>query len=233
MRHLVEAGTDAALLTLFDPAALPEDFDQTPLDDQISLWDKLEQQGRMKLVNTGGDGSFLLHAYEEEPAPENLRPYLQEPIVLDKLQVPSGTLYFTGTEYVFARDDSRLRKNPLMGGSLPLKPGVWHLTLYRTEYPDDFHDRLFEEKLRGPGYRLWNSMGCLVGAAVLAVVATIASLFFMRLMPWAVSALPLGLLVVSLPFIVGNSESFRRIDAKKREIEREYPSIVAVLKRAV
>jgi hypothetical protein len=220
------------MLTLFDPAAIPEDYDRTPIEDLIPLCDKLEQQGRLKLVNTGGDGSFLLHAYEEEQVPENLRPYLQEPIVLEKFQVPTGRVYLTGTEYVFAKDDSRLRKYPGMGGSFPLKPGVWHLTLYRTEYPDDFHDKLFAEKLQDPGYRLWNSMGCFVGAAVLAFVATIVSFFFLRLMPWSVSALPLGLLVVSLPFIVGNSGSFRRIEARKKEIEREYPSIVAVLKPA-
>jgi len=217
-------------MALFDPAAIPVEYDRTPVDDQVSLWDKLEQQGRMKLVNTGGDGSFLLHAYEEEQVPENLRPYLQDPIVLEKFLVPTGRLYFSGIEYLFAKDDSRLRKYPHMGESFPLKPGVWHLTLYRTEYPGDFHDKLFEEKLRGPGYTLWNSMGWLVGAAVLAVVATIVSFFLMRIKPWAVSALPFGLLVTSLPFIVGNSKSFRRIDAKKKEVEREYPSIVAVLK---
>jgi len=232
MRHIVEAGTDAAMLTIFDPAAIPEEYDKTSPGDQIKVCDKLEQEGRLKLVNTGSDGAYLLHAYEAEEVPGYLRAFLKEPIVLEKFQVPSGKLYFTGTEYTFAKDDSYLKRHPHMGGSLSLKPGVWHLTLYRTDYPDDFHDNLFKEKLGGPGYKLYDSMGCFVGLAVLAVIGSIVAFNFMSAKYWAVSVLPLGLLLLSLPFIVSNLPSYRHIDRQKKEIEREYPSIVAVLKGA-
>src|SRR5438046_665522 len=115
MRHVVEAGTDAAALLLFDPGALPEDFDSR--DDPADVLEQLTEAGRACWFDTGADGAYLLHAYVDEPVPPSLEPYTRDPITREAFAAPTGRLYFTGAEYGFREDDRLLRRYPHMGGS--------------------------------------------------------------------------------------------------------------------
>ena len=48
MKHVVEAGTDAASLLLFDPHTLPEEFDAANRDgDPTEILNDLHDQGRL------------------------------------------------------------------------------------------------------------------------------------------------------------------------------------------
>src|SRR5262245_55618691 len=101
MKHVVEAGTDAAEVLLFDPGSLPEDFDARIQDDPASLLERMMQEGRVCVTETGGDGFFLLHAYVNEPLPAELQRYAHELRVVERYLVSSGRVYFSGVEYVF------------------------------------------------------------------------------------------------------------------------------------
>ncbi len=230
MKHVIESGTDGGTLTLFDPAALPDTFEEKVQDDFGGCCDALEKEGRLAWISPGGDGSYLLHVYEDEAVPESLAPHLREPIVVEQFQIPSGRLYFTGGEYAFAKDDSQLKKYSHMGGSISVRPGTWRLTIYRTEYPPDLIDELLRSRVGSRAYRVHESIGCLVGIAVLAVLAGLVLFFKLNVATWSVTALPFALAAVALPLFLTRLKTYRETDRKMREIERDYPSIVAVLK---
>ena len=69
MRYLLQAGTDAASLLLFDPAALPADFERQFQSEPVEVLDRLTRCGQAFWINVDGDGSYLLHAYVDEPIP--------------------------------------------------------------------------------------------------------------------------------------------------------------------
>src|SRR6266436_3411687 len=115
MPHVIETGTDVASLLVFDPLALPDDYDRCP-KQQLEIVRKLNEAQRIFLVETGSDGGYLIHAFVDEPVPEYLRAFVREPRVHRHFDAPSGRIYFAGLEYAFRADDSRLKKHPHMGG---------------------------------------------------------------------------------------------------------------------
>src|SRR6187401_2526527 len=114
MHYLIEAGTDAAAVVLFDPASLPEEFDGN--EDPIELFEELSAAGRLHYQETGADGGYLLHFYVNEKLPEYLTPYLRETKTYDSFHLDSGRLFFAGAEYSYHHDDQRLQRYPHMGG---------------------------------------------------------------------------------------------------------------------
>jgi hypothetical protein len=227
VRYLVEAGTDAASLLLFDPGALPEDFDVRAQRDGLEIFDGLWERGVACYLSTGADGAYLLHAYVNEPVPESLQPYLREPMTVESFAVPTGQVYFTGAEYGFRNDDSLLKRYPHMGGSMSLAPGAYRLDIWRTEYPDRMQESLLREQVPPMGYALHQGMGWFVFAAVVGAIGLIATTAQGILNVWFWYLLPLWLLMVGLPFIVSRTQIYREARDKFREIEREYPSVVA------
>jgi hypothetical protein len=149
MKHVVEAGTDVAWLLLFDPKALPSDFEAAFRDDPTELFDRLQQDGRLFHIETGADGNYLLHAFVDEEVDETLRPYVQDPKISDSFEVAGGSVYFTGAECGFRDDDSFLKTYSNLGGSFPVQNGIYRVALYRTEYPDDFVEGVFRERVTG------------------------------------------------------------------------------------
>src|SRR5713226_2505055 len=101
MKHVIEAGTDAACLLLFDPGALPEDFESRFHEDPTGLFERLTKEGKAYWINTGADGNYLLHVFVDEPLQMSLQPYAKNPICVDNFSVPTGRLFFTGGEYAF------------------------------------------------------------------------------------------------------------------------------------
>jgi hypothetical protein len=224
---LVEAGTDAASLLLFDPGALPEDFDIRACGDPSELLQELSETGRARWMQTGADGAYLLHAYVNEPVPESLQLYLREPITVDSFLVPTGQLYFTGVEYGFREDDHLLRRYPHMGSSFALAPGIYRLTLWRTEYPERLQEDQLREQVPPLAYSLHQGMGWFVLAAVVGAIGVLATAWRGILNVWFWCLLPLWLLMIGLPFIVSRTQAFRQARERFREIEREFPSVVA------
>ena len=78
MRYVMEAATDAAALLLFDPAALPSDFEHQFQSDANGTLERLHRQGLVCWIPVAVDGYYLLHVYLNEPVPPALRSYLRE-----------------------------------------------------------------------------------------------------------------------------------------------------------
>ena len=74
----MEAATDAAALLLFDPAALPSDFEHQFQSDANGTLERLHRQGLVCWIPVAADGYYLLHVYLDEPVPPALRSYLRE-----------------------------------------------------------------------------------------------------------------------------------------------------------
>lgn len=229
MRHVVEAGTDAAAVLLFDPAALPPDFDRRAAEDPADLLDELHQAGTVFSTDTGGDGRYLLHAYVDEPVSPHLEPFLRDPVVVESFPVPGGQLYFSGAEYGFREDASFLQRYPHMGGCFELPPGTYRLTLWRTEYPDNLAEQRLRQEVSPLAYQLHQGMGCCVGMAVLAFLGLVVAIFRAPAAPWRPGLfLALGTLAI-LPLALARSGAYRAARQRFREIERELPSFVAQL----
>ena len=79
MRYVIETGTDAGSLLLFDPAALPADFDRRLQNDPVEIFESLSRVGKAFWIDTDGDGRYLLHAYVDEPIPATIWAYLHDP----------------------------------------------------------------------------------------------------------------------------------------------------------
>jgi hypothetical protein len=227
MKHVLEARTDTATLSLFCPAALPADFDiRMQKDGPDSLW-PLAKEGHFHCMNTGADGAYLLHLFEDEEVPDSMKPYVIDPVELPSFPVPTGQLYFTGAEYIFRNDDGELKKHPHMGTSTEVRAGLWKVTLFRTEYPDEMVEELVKRAVGERLYKLSESMGCLIGLAVLAVVSAGITYSFLQRRDWFVFVAPI--LFLALPFVLGRSRGFREAGIKRKEIEKQFPSIVGVM----
>jgi hypothetical protein len=92
MKHLAKAGMDVASLLIFDPSALPSDYEQRRPKEKLEIVRKLHQEQRVFLVETGADGAYLIHAFVDEPIPDSLKPFVREPQVHDRFEAPSGKI---------------------------------------------------------------------------------------------------------------------------------------------
>ena len=184
MRYVIEAGTDAGSLLLFDPGALPADFEHQFQTDAVEILDRLTRSGHACWINTEGDGSYLLHAYVDEPIPADLWAFVHSPEAVSEFQVPSGPLFFTGSEYAFRDDASFLDKHPHMGGSVSIRPGTYQLTVYRTAYPDGLLESQFRASVSPWEYRLWTSMKVLIPLAIAAWIGLIVIYFTTARVPF-------------------------------------------------
>lgn len=230
MRLIAEAGTDAGMVALWDPEALPADFDARYRSEAAELLETLQAEGRLFRHETGGDGSYLLHLFVDAPVPEELRPYLREPLELPRFQVPNGALWLAGAEYVFHTEDAMLRAHPHMGTRLELPAGVYHARMYEASYPEDYVEEQVRRRLGEDAYRLRDVSGGIIAAAVFTSLVAVIALFLSRF-----SAASLGLLgVAALLWLVvarmTRSRRYREVGEQSEAIEREFPDYVAELR---
>jgi hypothetical protein len=227
MRYVIEAGTDAASLLLFDPGALPPDFEHELRSGTVEVLARLDEQGKLCWISTGGDGRFLLHAYVDEPVPEALGAYLCDPVVVEHFPVTSGRLFLTGSEYAFRDDDHFLRQHPHMGSSFTIRPGAYRLNFYRGEYPSGSLEHRFRDESSRLEYALWNSMRALIPLSVAAWIGLVVIFFTRSRVPWPSLLAPSLVLIFALPFLVRQIESYRMAKERYASLEREHPSFIA------
>ncbi len=229
MRHIVEAGTDVATLLLFDPAALPRDFDARFPDDPQGVIQRLADEGCLASISTGADGSYLLHAFAGESVPGSLEPHIADPLVTSDFRVPSGRVFFTGSEYGSPHVEQALAAHSHMGGSFTIAPGTYELTLWRVEYADDHQDRIFAAEVSAFEYRAYQSIGWLIVAAAVGGLVVLALGIAAAWSPLLGFALAVEVLLIALPILVTRLPSYRRANERWNDIGRRYPSIVARL----
>jgi hypothetical protein len=227
---MLEGGTDAGSMLLFDPAALPHDYDSQMRDDPMAVIEPLAADGRIYWLDTQADGGYDLGVYLADELPPNYKKFARQLGVAERFAVTSGKLYFTGIEYVFRDDDTFLRKHPHMGSSQDVTPGVYHLTLYDMEYPEDFHEDLLRQRIPARQFRAWSLMNLLVPLGCTSTLATLVSPFLLGRRMWVRIALPLWLALTLPAILLSRSHSYRAAVETQRAIEREYPGYFAVLR---
>ena len=231
MKHIVGTGTDIASILIFDPLALPSDYDERP-KAQWEIIRRLHQEQRVFHVQTGADGAYLVHAFVDEPMPDYLGPFVHEPYVHEHFDAPSGQVYCAGLEYAFRSNNARLKKHPRLGGSFSLAPGRYRLTMHRTEYPDEMMEEELRQKVTPNAFRLHQSMGYFVTLAVLSMVGCSIAFFKLPTAIWTAYVLPLAIVLVAPPFIVSRLPSYRNTDKIWKDLQLNYPSLVAEFQRA-
>ena len=229
MRHVIEAGTDASSLLLFDPGALPGDFERLFQSGSIEILERLTREGRVCWITMDGDGGYSLHAYVDERVPRELERCAVEPETIEEFHVPTGRLVFAGSEYAFREDDGFLRNHPHMGGSFLVQPGVYRLSVFRTQYPKHLVEQLFRNQASSWEYCLWMSMILLIPLAVAAWIGLVVIFFTTVHVPFPSFLAPLLGLVFASPFLVRRLETYRSAKERFASLEREHPALVAQL----
>ncbi len=227
MRYVIDAGTDAASLLLFDPGALPPDFEDRLRAGSVEVLARLDEQGKVCWIDTGGDGRFLLHVYVDESIPDALKSCLRDRMVFESFPVPTGRLFFTGSEYAFRDDDQFLCQHPHMGGFCTIRPGTYRLNLYRGEYPSGSLERQFRDEASRWEYGLWNSMRVLIPLSVAAWIGLVVIFFTRSRVPWPSLLAPSLALIFALPILVRHIETYRLARERYTSLEREFPSFIA------
>lgn len=230
MKYVVEAGTDAASLLLFDPCTLPEGFDAANRDgDPSAILNDLHDQGRLFWINTGGDGGFLLHAFIDEEPPIEIQQYLCEPKKTDSFTVCSGNIFFMGAEYGYRNDDSHFLRYPHMGGSFPVENGTYTVTLSETEYPNGLHEERFQQRSSRMQQLVHGTFSTLMALAVVSVIATIIAFFAASWVTWYTCFIPILVVAIVMPMFVYRLPVFHAADAIWQDVNNELPSMVATL----
>lgn len=227
MRLVGEAGTDGAMVALFDPEALPEDFDRRYEEEPVELLERLQSEGRLFWTETGADGAFLLHLYLDEPVPGSLAPYCRDPVELPAFQAPGGALWFSGAEYVFHRDDAQMRKYPHMGTRMEIPAGVYHARLLRVEYPEDHVEERVKQAVGARGRRLVESVGCLAGTALALTLGACLAMFASRFSFWSLLLGAAAVLAWIGIIAFVRSSAYRAAREQSTAIQRDFPLMVA------
>ena len=231
MYRILEGGTDAASMVLFDPAALPDDFDVRQRQDPLEQIESLMHAGKLYWLQTCADGGHELGVYVDTPLPDQLTPYAKRLDTLDRFHVPSGRLFFTGIEYAFHADDADLRKHPSMGEATELAAGIYRAEFFEFDYPPEFHDGLLQQRLPAAQLRIHSLMNTLVPIGCISFLALLGVLYWSWKNGWASIAIPFLVILIVLPLIVSRLPAYRRANAVYKDIQKEFLGYAVVLQR--
>jgi hypothetical protein len=229
MMCVLQGGTDAASMLIFDPAALPDDYDRRVHDDPIAAIQKLHDDGRLYWLNTNSDGAYSLSVCMDDGLPPNLAPFGCCVGEAACFSAASGRIYFTGIEYGFHHDDSFLRRHPHMGAYCQVPAGTYRLSLYEMEYPEDYHEDLLRRSVSAREFRLYSLMNRLIPLACISAVALAVSPPLLGARLWSEIALPVCVALALPAILISRSGSYRRTRRTHRDIQRDHPDFCATL----
>lgn len=230
MRVVVSTGTDVAAVAVGDHSLLTE-FEGAADDFEMARAKACEQR-LLWHVETGSDGAYLFHIFVDEEPSETIRPFLQDPQVLDSFCVPTGRLVVAGEEAFIGHDF--LRKYPHMGQLIEVPAGEYTFTAFRVEAPDDQTERSFAAAATSRMRMAWTYGSESIGWYMIATILALLIPYFLYVwtMSVAIAAVPLAF-VAAMWFTlvqVRRSASFVAAERLYRALELEAPSIVVVLK---
>ena len=228
----IETGTDVAAIAIADPSTLGELRSSTGRDFERRR-DAAIADGHLWRADTGADGAYLIHLFVNEDPPAAVSTFLRDPQVVEVFRIPSGRLLIAGEELVVTPQS--IAKYPHMGREVEVPPGAYELTAYRV---DEDRDDAIEEKFaatatasqkrawdRGNSSPMISFVGTLV-AIVLAywILARTASFVF--------AAIPIAIAIVVWIWQARSRRTSDYVSAERiyRQLERELPSIVVVLR---
>ena len=225
----LHAGTDGGSVVCFDPASLPDDYDVVSKDDPIPLIERLHQEGKLFWFESNGDGNYRLGVFKGVELPEKLAAFASVNEEVPSFYTPSGTLYFTGIEYVFRHDSGLLLKYPQMGESLLVTPGVYAATFYTLDYPEGFEDSLIAQQLSPEQLAARKRTNAIVPAGCLAVIAVILAFFLLPLAIWSRYVVPVCVAAISLALWAMRSNTAKSADLAAKKITDDYPDYALVI----
>lgn len=216
-------------MLIFDPAALPDDYDRRMRDDPLGVIKLLADEGRIFWLNTHADGAYSLGVCLDGQLPSRHAAFARQLGVAERFAASGGSLYFAGIEYAFRHDDSFLRKHPHMGSLQKIAAGDYRLTIYEIDYPANFHDKLLRQHLTVGDYRMHSLMNWLAPFGCISAVAMVAIAIAFGLRDWTRTALPLCVALIVPAILLASLRPHREAKRMKRAIERAYPEFLAVL----
>ncbi len=223
MKYKIENGTDGACMALYDKKALPENFDaMADMDSSQDLFD-IEEQGNCAIIHTDGDGSHWMHLYVNEPAPNEFKKFSINHIEMNKLNIPSGKLHFTGCEYMSnINEEYDHEKNELIN----IDSGSYKADIHFLQYSDSFIKRQINEKLSASSKRILNLHKALGSFSLIGIAAALITMLEKSFFGGFIFFLPL---FVWLAFF--QLSSFVKADDEKEELLSELPSVLAELNK--
>lgn len=230
MIAVLEGGTDAASMLIFDPAAMPSDYDACAPDDPMSMILELTATGRVYWLDTHGDGGYNLGVCLGETLDHPYPQFAKQAGVADHFAAPSGKLYFTGIEYAFHHDDSFLRNHSHMGSFQKIPRGTYRLALYEMEYPKGFHEDLLRQEISAVAFQLYSLMSWLAPLGCLSLLVLAISPFLFGLRAWITTALPICLTLIAFAVLMARLPPYREARGRHRAIQRDNPGFIAVLR---
>jgi hypothetical protein len=225
---VLEGGTDAASMLIFDPATLPDDYDVRAHDDPMAVLERLFGEGSLYWLNTAADGRYSLGICVGACLPSELAGFARPLGVAARFGVASGRLYFTGIEYAFRHDDSFLRKHPHMGACYRIPNGTYRVTVYEMDYPEDLHKDLLRQRLSARDYRLYSLMNNgLIPLGCISTISLMLSPFLLGLRLWSFTALPLCVALALPAVVIYRLRWYREASHLHQAIRGEYPDFCA------
>jgi hypothetical protein len=229
MDRALKGGTDAGSMVVFDPAALPDEFDVRQSRNPISQLEDLMRAGRLYWLDPHADGSYTLGVYFGAALPERVKPFANTLGACDPLHIPSGRLFFSGVEYAFHTDDSLLRKYRHMGECAAVNPGLYRAEFFEFQYPEGFEETLLEGKLSPLQLRAFRCMNILAPAGCISVLGLVASLGLLHYSTWGLLAVACSFMLIALPILWSRLPAYRQAVAVQDEVEKEFPAYGVLL----
>jgi hypothetical protein len=227
---VLEGGTDTGSMVIFDPATLPGDYDGRVRQDREAAIKQLFDHGSLYWLETGSNGAYELVICVGGSLPRELARFARPLGAAARFAAVSGRVYFSGIEYAFRHDDSSLRKRPDMGASLELPAGIYRLTLYAMDYPEDFHRDGSLERLSAGDFRLYTLINNgLIPFGCIGAIAIAVSFFLLGWHRFSVEALPVFIALAPPAILFFRSRSNRGANRPYLGIQREYPAYCATL----
>lgn len=230
MQLALEGGTETGSMLVFDPKSLPPEIDRR-LRRPRTLLKKLGESGALYRIPFNTDGWFTLRVFLDEPVPPLLEGFAELVDSGKPIQVKDGTLFFTGSEYAFHRDDALLRKYPAMGGHDNVPAGSYTLSLYTLSYPEGFHEAVLQKRTTKKDRRVWKTTHSI--GMVLAFMP-VFFVFFLLVLPWRLSqswVLPITAAALTGIWLLIRARAYERTEEQEKAVHREFSDFAMVLHR--
>lgn len=218
---VLEGGTDVAEVALFCVDDIPESLSD---DESVT-----EMQNRNTLIRlpTGADGGYLLHLYVAESIQDETRKYcVEEDKLTGEFKTKSGNVGFGGLESTY----SKFEPNQNIREDGKIEQGSYSYSAFHTEFPDEFIEEAVHKEIGPEGVRKLDISGKII---LVGVVAFLALLFFAfkssyAFLLGAFAVIPLTIFAFKK---YTSTESFKKIEKLKHEVEKHFPSIVIQLEK--
>lgn len=230
MPQSVIAQSYVSSLLLFDPLALPGDYDTTD-EPQIEIIGAADADDKVIWIDAPATRTHQLMAFIDEPVSPRFESLLEIQRDLKKFTVTSGVVIFSGAEFAYRNDDSGLTESPDRGAPIQITPGDWDVELFRLRNVDAIIDKKFRQQTTELQYRIFQVNSWLTAAAALLVFAALVCAFISPLTLWLTTWLPATGALVVLAIVTRLSSAFRTAHRRIRDLRDLYPDFVAVFSR--